>query len=52
MYIGNDGHLINMESFILKMYGTILAVKDWYKKILEKVLFWCQKWIFNNLGEF
>ncbi len=21
-------------------------------KILEKVLFWCQKWIFNNLGEF
>ncbi len=21
-------------------------------KILEKVLFWCQKWIFTYLGEF
>jgi hypothetical protein len=21
-------------------------------KILEKVLFWCQKWIYKNLGEF
>ncbi len=21
-------------------------------KVLEKVLFWCQKWVFKNFGEF
>ncbi len=52
MYIINNGQLINMGKFHFEDVGTILAIIDWYNKDFRKVLFWCQKWIFKNLGEF
>jgi hypothetical protein len=51
MCIRNNVHLFNMENFYFEDVQFLQSYTD-IIKILEKVLFWCQKWMFNNLGEF
>jgi hypothetical protein len=51
MYIINNVHLINMENFYFEVVQFQQSLTD-IIKILEKVLFWYQKWIFKNLGQF
>jgi hypothetical protein len=51
MYLKDIVHLINMWKFYFEDVCTILTITDWYNEDFRKVLFWCQKWIFNSLGE-
>ncbi len=51
MYLEENFYQINMLKFSFEDVQFDQSETD-IMKILEKVLFWCQKWILKNLGEF